>query len=92
MQCKWLKPLPGAEAVLNSVGPVKGARADLMTISARNIIAAMRQHHVRRLIALTGAGIGDEKDQPKLADKVITLLLKTFNGAAMQDSTPVISD
>ena len=51
----------GQEAVLYVLGAGNVRRTRLFSDSMRILIAAMRQHGVRRLIAVTGVGAGDTK-------------------------------
>lgn len=76
----------GQDAVLSALGPVKGSPENLMVTAARNVVAAMQQHNVRRLIWLTGAGVIDPKDPPSFAARVIVPLMKLIAGAVLRDS------
>lgn len=76
----------GADAVLSGLGPVKGGPDNVMAVSARNIVAGMQQHGVRRLIWSTGAGVADPQDRPTLINKLIGILLKLFSGSVLEDS------
>lgn len=67
----------------------------MMETAARNIVAAMQKHGVRRLASTSGAGVRDEQDQPKLMDHImkglLTLLIcLIFIGSL--DLTPTYSD
>jgi putative NADH-flavin reductase len=76
----------GAEAVLSALGQTKGAPKDMQTVATRNIVAAMQQHGVRRLVSLTGAGVDAPQDQPKLINHLITFALKTLSGDVLRDA------
>ena len=52
----------GADAVLSALGPVKGGPASMLTQATRNVIAAMRQHGVQRVVIVSGAGVPDPLD------------------------------
>lgn len=56
------------------------------TIATCNIIAAMKKYGVKRLVSLTGAGLPALRDSAKLADRLITLALKTLSGDVLQDA------
>jgi len=47
----------------------------MMETAAKNIVAAMKKHRVRRLVSTTGAGVRQPQDQPKLIDQLIGALL-----------------
>jgi putative NADH-flavin reductase len=70
------KVIEGQDAVLNVLGPTKGAPDNFLATAAENIVRAMQKHGVRRLVSLIGAGIPDPNDQPKISDQIIRLLFK----------------
>src|SRR3712207_4969917 len=76
----------GTDAVLSALGHTKTFSKDVLTEGTRNIVAAMKEHGVRRLVCLTGAGVRDPKDEPKLVDKVIGSLLKLLQRDLLEDS------
>ncbi len=80
------KAVQGAEAVLSLLGPSRGSPPGLMAAAGRNIVAAMRGHGVRRLVAMTGAGVAAPQDRPKLFNHLIKFALKTFSPDVLRDS------
>ncbi len=76
----------GSEVVLSLFGHVKGSPKKLQTDGTRLIIDAMERHGVKRLISLSGGGLRDPHDQPKLPDRIIRLLLKAFSGHVLADA------
>lgn len=68
------------------IGHGKGSPPDLQHRAGRHIVDAMRMHGVRRLIALTGAGVRAPQDQPKFFDHFMRGLLGTLQGAILRDS------
>ncbi|MDX2140533.1 MAG: SDR family oxidoreductase [Chloroflexota bacterium] len=76
----------GADVVISALGPVKGSPKDLLATAQRNIIEGMKQEGVRRYVALTGAGVRDAQDQPKLVDHIFGFLLKMTAGDVLKDS------
>jgi putative NADH-flavin reductase len=78
--------IAGADAVVSLIGHTKETPRDMQAKAAQNIIAAMNQHGVRRVVIMTGAGVRHEGDQPKFFDHVMGFLLKTLNGDVLQDS------
>ena len=75
----------GQDAVLSALGPSK-PDFNAMTAGARNILAAMQRHGVKRLLTLTGAGVPDPNDRPKLFNHVITFLLKRISPGVLEDA------
>lgn len=76
----------GTDAVLIALGQTKTSPKDVQTRGTRNIVAAMKEHGVWRLVSLTGAGVRDPRDEPKLADKAITFLLKRLQPDVLKDA------
>jgi putative NADH-flavin reductase len=76
----------GNDAVVSALGHTKTSSKDVLTEGAKNIVAAMNGHGVRRLVGLTGAGVRDPKDEPKLVDRVIGWLLKILQRDLLEDS------
>ncbi|MBB5233730.1 NAD(P)-dependent oxidoreductase [Deinococcus budaensis] len=82
--------LEGVDAVLSALGPVRGeARGDgsgVMTRAAENLVAAMSGAGVSRLISMTGAGVAQPGDQPKVFDRVIRTALRLSQPDVLRDS------
>lgn len=76
----------GADAVMSAIGHTKTSSKDVQTRGTRNIVAAMEEHGVKRLVSLTGAGVRDPGDQPKPVDKVFGFLLKTLQKDVIEDA------
>jgi len=64
------------DVVLSTLGPARGAPAGVMSRGLSNILAAMQENNVRRLIVVVGAGVGDPQDRPRLFDRLIGGLLR----------------
>jgi putative NADH-flavin reductase len=77
--------IAGTDAVLNALGQTKTSPKDVQTRGTENIVAAMEGHGVRRLVSLTGAGVRDPRDEPKLVDRAITFLLKRLQPDVLED-------
>lgn len=75
----------GADAVISVLGPTANTPDYQVTQGTRHIIAAMKQHGVDRLIVSAGAGVGDPRDEPRLFNKAINLLLKLFSRHVYED-------
>lgn len=75
-----------ADVVLVALGHVKGSPENVQTEGTRNIVEAMWRHGVRRLVSLTGAGVRDEEDRPKLVDWAILALLAPLQPAVLADA------
>lgn len=80
------RTVAGADAVLSTLGQTKGAPKNMQTVATQNIVAAMQQHGVRRLVSLTGAGVRALQDKPKLIDHIIRFALQTLSGDVLRDA------
>jgi putative NADH-flavin reductase len=74
------------DAVLSILGHTKTSTNDVQTVGMENIVGAMKKNGVSRLVSLTGAGVRDEKDRPKLIDRVFRLLLKLLQRDVLEDA------
>ncbi len=88
---KVAEAIKGADAVLNVLGPNKTSGKAMLATAAQNIVAAMQQHRVQRLVSLTGAGIRDEKDEPKVMDRVMGVLLRLLSAEVLKDSENAVA-
>ena len=70
---------------MSALGHTKLSPKDVQTRGTQNIVAAMEKHGVRRLVSLTGAGVRDPSDEPKVVDKVITFLLGRLQPDVLAD-------
>jgi putative NADH-flavin reductase len=84
-----LEAVSGADAVISALGPSTNKPVMEISKGMTNIVAAMRQKGVKRLIVTAGAGVRDPLDAPKFADNLIVLALKTFNGNVYEDMRQV---
>jgi putative NADH-flavin reductase len=79
--------IAGQDAVLSALGPIPNGRKDIMRVAFTNIIAATQQTGIKRLISLTGAGVAQPGDEPKLINKFISLMLNLFSKDTIIDSS-----
>lgn len=80
------RAVAGQDAVISALGPTRPPVPAMMETSAKNIVAAMKKHGVRRLVSTTGAGVRQPQDKPKLADHVIGFLLNLLAKSVVLDS------
>jgi putative NADH-flavin reductase len=81
----------GAEAVISVLGPTSNAPVMAVTHSTQNILAAMQQFGVRRLVLSAGAGVGDPRDKPQLFHQFINWLIKTLAPNVYADMVQVVA-
>lgn len=75
----------GADAVVSALGPTENTPDYQVQRGTQHILAAMQEHGVERLVISAGAGVGDPKDEPKLFNKAINLLLKLVSRHVYED-------
>ena len=80
------KALAQQEAVISALGPERPPIPEMMEKSARNIVTAMKEHGLYRLVSTAGAGVWQQRDQPKAIDYLIALLLTIFAKEVLRDS------
>ena len=85
------RAVAGADAAISALGPVKGSPKDLLVTAQRNSTKALLAAGVKRYVVLTGAGVRDPQDQPKLVDHVFGFLLKATAGDVLKDSAESIA-
>jgi putative NADH-flavin reductase len=77
----------GTDAVISVFGHVKGSPATVQTEGTRNIVDAMKAQGPRRIVSLSGGGLPyPEKDEPKLPDRAIRLLLRVLSPTVIKDA------
>ena len=76
----------GCDAVISALGHARGAPKDVQTRGTQNIVRAMKEHGVRRIVSLTGAGVRAEGDEPKLVDRVFAFLLRVLQKDVLEDA------
>lgn len=80
------KAIAGHDAVISALGPTRPPVPQMMETAAKNIVAGMKKHGVRRLVSTTGAGVRQPEDQPKLIDHLIGFLLNLLAKNVVLDS------
>ena len=75
----------GADAVVSVLGPTHNRPAYEVSKGMANILNAMKNRRVRRLVIAAGAGVGDPNDEPKLINKAISVLLKLVSRNVLED-------
>ena len=81
-----LETVTGTDLVVSLFGHVKDSPEWLQTDGTRNIIRAMQEQNVERIISLSGGGLPYEQDQPKFADKAIRFVMKVAVPKVLNDA------
>ena len=80
----------GAEAVISVLGPMSNKPELAVSQGMDNIVAAMRQHGVRRLIQSAGAGVRDPQDTPTLVHAFFGGLVRLLSPHVVADMEQVV--
>lgn len=75
----------GADAVVDVIAPDRGSPKDLRRRIVPQLLDAMDQHDVDRLVFLTGAGVRVEEDEPGLFDKAIVQVMRLVASDVLED-------
>lgn len=79
--------IKNTDIVVSLFGHVKNSPEWLQTNGTKNIIDAMKQHNVERIISLSGGGLPfPEKDKPKFIDKLIRKFMKIVVPKVLNDA------
>jgi putative NADH-flavin reductase len=81
----------GSEAVISVLGPASNKPEFTVSRGTEHIIAAMEKHGLRRLVLSAGAGVLDPNDEPKLFDKVIGFMVRTFSANVYEDMVRTVT-
>lgn len=81
------RTVQGTELVVSVFGHVKGSPEWLQTHGTQNILTAMEQAGVKRIISLSGGGLPfPEKDKPKFPDLLIRTIMKIAVPKVLNDA------
>jgi putative NADH-flavin reductase len=80
------RTIEGTQAVISALGHTKGTPNDMQTIATQHIIVAMKKHHLKRFISLTGAGVSAPQDQPKFVNHIIKFALQVLSAKVLKDA------
>ncbi|WKN40427.1 NAD(P)-dependent oxidoreductase [Tunicatimonas pelagia] len=80
------RTIAGTDIVVSLFGHGKGSPEWLQTTGTENILAAMEEYQVSRIISLSGGGLPYEKDRPKFPDKVIRFIMKVAVPRVLNDA------
>lgn len=84
------KVVAGADAVVSLLGPSSNAPEFTVSKGMDNILSAMRQHNVERIVITAGAGVRDPQDKPKFIDRFAGLLLNLISKNVVADMKQVV--
>ena len=81
----------GVDAVISVLGPTSNAASYEVSLGMENILKAMNQYAVKRIIMSAGAGVGDPDDKPGFVNKLINVLLKATAKNVYEDMMKTVA-
>lgn len=79
--------ITGQEVVISVLHPLSPPMPGMLETAARNIVASMGKHGIRRIISTSGAAVPQPEDQPKVADRLVNVILDIFQKNFVIDSS-----
>ena len=80
------RTVQGCGVVVSVFGQVRGSPPDVQTRGTQNIVTAMQQQGIDKIISLSGGGLPCAQDQPRLADKLIRGIMKLLVPQMLTDA------
>ncbi len=74
------------DAVALGLGPTKSSPPRFMETAARNVVVAMREHGVRRVVSVSGAAVRDPQDEPGLGPAITRGIMSVVAKSLLEDS------
>jgi putative NADH-flavin reductase len=82
---KVLRACTGVDVVVSALGHIKGSDPSMQTKGMVNIIRAMKENNIRRIISLTGTGVRIPEDTPSSIDKILNFIVKIIDPIRVKD-------
>jgi putative NADH-flavin reductase len=79
------KAINGCEAVISTLGHIKGSDPLMQTKGIGNIVKAMKELGIRRVLSMTGTGARVAEDKPSLADRFLNFGVKLVDPERIND-------
>jgi nucleoside-diphosphate-sugar epimerase len=85
------RAVEGADVVISALGPSSNKPVYAVTQGMKNIVAAMQQHGVQRLVVSAGAGVGAPGDKPKPVDRIFGTMLGIVSRNVVADMKQAVA-
>lgn len=82
----------GMDAVISALAPSENKPDYKIHRGTQNILKAMQQHNVKRIVASAGAGVRIPEDTPTFLDKFVSFLLNTVSKHVVEDMRRVAEE
>ena len=77
--------IKGSDAVISVLGHIKGSDPLMQTRGISNIVHAMKDLGIKRVLSLTGTGARVEGDTPSVIDRFLNVLVKAIDPNRISD-------
>jgi hypothetical protein len=75
----------GTEAIISTLGHVKGTDPLMQTRGISNIVHAMKKAGIKRVLSLTGTGARVEGDTPSIIDRFLNVVIRVVDPNRIND-------
>lgn len=79
------KAVKGADSVISVVGHIKNTDPLMQTKGIQNVISAMKEYNIKRLISLTGTGARIPNDTPSMIDRFLNMIISKIDPQRIND-------
>lgn len=80
-----LQACMNVDAVISTIGHIKGSDPKMQTNGTANIVKAMRENNVSRIISLTGTGVRIDGDKPSIIDIILNFFVQIVDPNRVAD-------
>jgi putative NADH-flavin reductase len=82
---KVLQAMNDIDVVVSVIGHGRGTQPNMQTIGITNVVEAMKQNKISRIISLTGTGVRMPGDKITLLDRLLNLGIRIIDPARVKD-------
>lgn len=82
---KVLDAITGSNTIISVVGHISGSDPLMQTKGIANIVKAMKEQGISRILSLTGTGAREDYDSPSLLDKILNFFIKFVDPERIND-------
>ncbi len=80
-----LKACTGVDAIVSVLGHIKGSDPRMQTKGITNIVQAMKENNIRKIVSLTGTGARATNDTPSYIDIILNYIVKKIDRDRIED-------
>jgi len=80
-----LEAVRGSDTIVSVIGHIKNSDPLMQTKGIKNIVKAMEESGVKRVLSLTGTGARVENDKPSLVDRILNFFVSIVDPERIRD-------